>query len=212
MPDAGILATVMLLVGLFLLGLEFFVPSFGMILVMATLSLIVSFWSACKAWWGVSPYFFWTYIIMLTAGIPGSLMGAIALIQRTSLGNRIILSPGPQSEPAGSELAELIGKRGVSQSLMTPGGIVLVEETRLHAESIGMVIEPNTPVIVVATKASRVVVRPLTAADLAVPQTAQPEGHSTISEKTVDREERPGAVQEPNPLDFDIPEDYTRKS
>ena len=51
MPDAGVLATMLLVLGLFLLGLEFFIPSFGMILVIAVLSLIVSFWSACKAWW-----------------------------------------------------------------------------------------------------------------------------------------------------------------
>ncbi len=58
MPDAGVLATMLLVLGLFLLGLEFFIPSFGMILVIAALSLIVSFWSACKAWWGVNPFFF----------------------------------------------------------------------------------------------------------------------------------------------------------
>jgi membrane-bound ClpP family serine protease len=52
MPDAGILATVLLVVGLFLLGLEFFVPSFGLIGSLAAVSLVVSWWSASKAWGG----------------------------------------------------------------------------------------------------------------------------------------------------------------
>ena len=156
MPDAGILATVMLLVGLFLLGLEFFIPSFGMILVAAVVSLIVSFWSAYKAWWGVSPGFFWTYIILLTAGIPGSLMVAITLIRKTPLGNRMILKPAPVNEsPAPGPLDHLIGKSGISQSLMTPGGIVLIDGERLHSESLGMLIEPNSPVVAVAVRGKR---------------------------------------------------------
>lgn len=204
MPDAGILATVMLLVGLFLLGLEFFVPSFGMILVAAVISLIVSFWSAYKAWWSVSPSFFWTYIILLTAGIPGSLMGAITLIRKTPLGNRMILKPAIVNEsPTPGPLDHLIGKAGVSQTLMTPGGIVLIDGERLHSESLGMLIEPNSPVVAVAVRGNRVVVRLATSADL---QSSDPADSSQIvSTKTIT--DSPTAnSSEPNPLDFDFPQ------
>lgn len=209
MPDAGILATVMLLVGLFLLGLEFFVPSFGMILVAAVITLIVSFWSACKAWWGVNPGFFWTYVILLTAGIPGSLMGAITLIRKTSLGNRMILNPAPvNATPAPGPMNHLIGKSGISQSLMTPGGIVLIDGERIHAESLGMLIEPNSPVVVVATRANRVVVRPRTAADLDSAEPAEPNA-GDLQRKTSDQrpaDSSPGNSTEPSPLDFDFPQ------
>lgn len=204
MPDAGILATVMLLVGLFLLGLEFFVPSFGMILVAAVISLIVSFWSACKAWWGVNPQFFWMYIILLTAGIPGSLMGAITLIRKTPLGNRMILSPAPVNEtPAPGPLDHLVGKAGVSQTLMTPGGIVLVDGERTHAESIGMLIEPNSPVVVVATRGNRLVVRPGTPQDSesGEPAPSSPEVAASKPEDLL-----PRSSSEADPLDFDIPQ------
>jgi len=210
MPDAGILATVMLLVGLFLLGLEFFIPSFGMILVVAVVSLMVSFWSAWKAWWGVSPWFFWTYVAMLTAGIPGSLMGAIALIQSTSLGNRMILKGAPIVDKSLNPLNLLIGKQGSAQTLMMPGGMVLIDSQRQHAESIGMLIEPGTQVIVVAVRGSRVVVRPGTLADQ---QETVELRESRSPESLVVEEELPTeAVEEPNPLDFDIPEDYTGRS
>ncbi len=160
MPDAGVLATMLLVLGLFLLGLEFFIPSFGMILVIAALSLIVSFWSACKAWWGVNPFFFWTYVVLLIAGIPGSLLGAVTLLQKTSLGNRLILRPPPAEQKISNPLDQLIGQQGLAQTLLTPGGMVLINSERYHAESLGMLIESQTPVMVVATRANRIVVRP----------------------------------------------------
>lgn len=211
MPDAGILATVLLVVGLFLLGLEFFIPSMGMILVIASISLLVSFWSACKAWWGVNPFFFWTYVLILTGGIPGSLMAAITIIQKSSLGNRMILSPRPSVDvvPA-SPLETMIGKRGVSQTLMTPGGIVMIDLERFHAESVGMLIEPRTQVIVTGAKANRLVVRPLTAADDRPPAaSAHPD---SISSSRAESTSEPVSAEEPDPLDFDLPEDYTPNS
>lgn len=206
MPDAGILATLLLLVGLFLLGLEFFIPSMGMILITACLSLIVSFWSAWKAWWGTHPGFFWTYIVVLVAGVPGSLIGAVTLMQKTSLGNRFILKPTPVSEQLPpSPLEAMIGRSGVTQTLMTPGGIVVVDGERLHAESIGMIVEPNTPVIVVGARANRVVVRPRTDADDIPAQLHDAE--STMSPDASAEELRPASHSER--LDFDFPQDYT---
>ncbi len=205
MPDAGVLATVLLLAGLFLLALEFFIPTFGMMLIVASISLIVSFWSAYKAWWGTNPFLFWTYLTVLVAGIPGSLFGAITVMQRTSFGGRFILQPAPSTEKLQpNPLDALIGKQGITLTLMTPGGMVEIESERLHAESIGMVVEPQTAVIVVGAKANRVVVRPLTAEEAGIPR-----------EPTAGTESEPN--QPPHPegidrLDFDIPEDYTQRT
>jgi membrane-bound ClpP family serine protease len=211
MPDAGILASVLLVAGLFLLGLEFFIPSLGMILVIASISLIVSFWSACKAWWGVSPFFFWTYVVMLTAGIPGSLALAITIIQKTSLGNRLILPPAASSDVLSpNPLERMIGKRGISQSLMTPGGIVMIESERFHAESLGMLIEPRAHVIVIGAKASRLVVRPVTSAD--EQRAAAHDPPDVIAASLTEGTSPPLMIHEPDPLDFEIPEDYTRHS
>jgi membrane-bound ClpP family serine protease len=205
--DAGILATLLLVVGLFLLGLEFFIPSFGMILVFATVCLIVSFWSACKAWWGSSPYFFWTYTTVLVAGIPASLAGAVTLLQRTSLGNRLILPPAPSAEHLPENpLNALTGRHGLAQTLMTPGGIVLIDGERMHAESIGMLIEPQTEVIVVGARANRIVVRPLTTEDrTATAETAR----DVAAPETGPLNATAARTDDSGRLDFDIPEDYT---
>lgn len=226
MPDAGILATMLLLLGLFLLGLEFFVPSFGMILAIAVISLIVSFWSACKAWWGVNPAFFWTYVILLVAGIPGTMVGAVALMQKTSLGNRLILRPPPPAEKYTSNpLDEFIGQRGKALTLLTPGGMVSINSERFHAESLGMLIEPQTPVIVVTTRANRIVVRPWTADDDMASQrvaldplpVVEPDELNTAATSKNARIDDPTSLppdrnENGDRLDFEIPDDYTRSS
>ena len=226
MPDAGILATMLLLLGLFLLGLEFFIPSFGMLLAIATISLIVSFWSACKAWWGVNPAFFWMYVVVLVTGIPGSLLGAIAIMQNTSFGNRLILRPPPPDDKtATNPLDGMIGQRGTAQTLLTPGGMVSINSERFHAESLGMLIEPQTPVIVVATRANRIVVRPWTAEDENTSPSAAIEPLSLVDAEEPVSEETPktdrtdshasrllNGNENGERLDFDIPDDYTQSS
>ena len=86
----------------------------------------------------------------------------------------------------------------------------MIESERFHAESLGMLIEPKTPVVVVGAKASRIVVRPLTAAD---DQSLSVGVHpSSVSAPPVGRTSEPVTAEEPDPLDFDIPEDYTPDS
>ncbi len=211
MPDAGILATVMLLIGLLLLGVEFFIPSFGMIFICAALSLIVSLWAACKAWWGTNPGFFWSYIFVLVGGIPVSVFGTIALMQKSSFGSRMTLAPAPSAEKLPpNPLEEHVGRRGTAQNLMTPGGIVILDGERFHAESPGMMIEPGTAVLVIGAKASRLLVRPLLPSD-DQPQRldASTKGAAIAPEPVA---QTPESDLVPNPLDFDIPDDYTDSS
>ena len=224
MPDAGILATMLLLLGLFLLGLEFFIPSFGMILVIAAVALIVSFWSACKAWWGVNPAFFWTYVVVLVTGIPGSLIIAVALMQKTSLGNRLILRPPPPAEKTTpNPLDLLVGQRGTAQTLLTPGGMVSINSERFHAESLGMLIEPHTPVIVVAARSNRIVVRPWTKDDENASQRVALEPLPSVDTDDLNppatsknaRIDNRGSLpldgnESGDRLDFEIPDDYTQ--
>ncbi len=230
MPDAGILATVLLVLGLFLLALEFFIPSFGMIGITSLLCMVISFWSAWKAWGsGTNPVFFWTYVVFLCGGIPGTVIGSIYAIQYTSLGKVVVLQPPtPARNPR--LLDELIGRTGVASTLLTPGGMVTIDDNRYHAESIGMLIDPGTAVIVTDTTAQRVIVRPLTPAELnvtnrdstgsatkisAVHSPSGGDGGTTGASADAADAADPGkqlAVKSgptPGELDFDIPDDYT---
>lgn len=163
--DAGVLATVLLIVGLFLIALELMIPSFGIIGIAAGICLVISLWSAGQAWWGTSPGFFWTYTTFLILGIPGVTGGMLFVLQTTPLGKRVILqSPTLESvtplSKVRNELSELIGETGTAASLLTPGGMVEVKGRRYHAESVGMMVEPQTPIEVVGVRGTRVVVRP----------------------------------------------------
>ena len=117
MPDAAVLATVFLVVGLFLVAVELMIPSFGLIGLSATVCLVISVWSAYQAWWNQEPGFFWTYLTFLAAGVPTSLLGTWYLIQHTALGGFVILR-GPQHAKDGpslkmqSHLHDLIGHFG----------------------------------------------------------------------------------------------------
>ena len=162
LPDAGVLATILLIAGLFLLALELMIPSFGMIGILAALSLLISAWCAWQAWWEDSPGFFWTYAAFWILGIPGVLGGMLFVLQNTSLGDRIVLR-APDEEIAASEdtnpLGSLVGQLGEAASLLTPGGMVTVNGERYHAESPGMMIESGSAVKVIGIKSSRLVVR-----------------------------------------------------
>ncbi|MEZ6123426.1 MAG: NfeD family protein [Planctomycetaceae bacterium] len=171
MPDAGVLATILLIVGLFLLALELMIPSFGMIGIMSAVCLLISAWAAWQAWWGTSPGFFWTYAGFWVLGIPSVLGGVLFLLQNTSLGDRVVLKTPPVLgnsllHQEQQRLANLIGRIGTAGSLLTPGGMVVIDGERFHAESQGMVIDPGQPVRVVAVKSSRLVVAPATDEDL----------------------------------------------
>lgn len=163
MPDAGVMATILLILGLFLLALELMIPSFGMIGILSAISLLISAWCAWQAWWGTSPGFFWTYAAFWLLGIPAALGGALFLLQNTSLGDRLVLRGPPKTEDTTQKkvhaLEKLIGSIGVSKSLLTPGGMVEIEDQRYHAESRGMAIEPDTPIKVIELKGNRLVVR-----------------------------------------------------
>ena len=229
MPDAGVLATILLIAGLFLLILEFFIPSFGMIGIIAIVCLAVSSWSAWQAWGGGrNPVFFRTFVFFLVCGIPGTLSLGLYLLQYSAVGRAIVLQP-PKLSATVNPLEQLVGKRGLTQTMLTPGGMVEVQKNRYHAESLGMLIDPNSPIIVVDVRNNRLVVRPVTAetegsdeqtedqlnddsGQVAEPLVAESEKTSTKRPEPDQPQNHNAATkpdQKPAKLDFDIPEYYT---
>lgn len=168
-----ILSIALLLLGLGILVLELFVPSGGILGVLAALSFAGSIAVAFYA----DPRFGG---IMLTAAailIPALIAVGVHWWPNTPLG-RLILIQRPESDeeilPDGEEYQQLktiVGKRGVAKSKMLPSGIVSIDGKTFDAVSQGMAIEPGEQVLVVAVRTNRVVVRPLDASEL---QSAEP--------------------------------------
>jgi len=109
--------------------------------------------------------------------------GAFYVFPRTEYGRRMMNPPSlDEMEPFVAEterLSRLIGKIGTTLTRLGPGGMVLIEGERMHAESEGMLILTDTPVRVLALKGNRLLVRQVR--ESAVPQ--QIPGEEPLAER-----------------------------
>jgi membrane-bound serine protease (ClpP class) len=208
--DHATIAILMLFFGLALIIAEFFIPSGGMIAILAAICLSVSVWGAYQAWWETARSIWWSYLAMVALLIPVSAGGGLFLIQRTSLGRHVLLRAPDLEEvtPYAAEerhLRQMIGKRGETVSLLNPGGMVEVEGERFHCECPCMLIEAFQEVEVTGIKGNRLLVRPASGlVDRLLASRSQPDrqiDESSSGEPAADQ----GDDDAP-PLDFDIPQ------
>ena len=160
MTDALLWSILLLVLGLGLIALELFVPSGGVLGILAALAIIASIAVAFSGGWV-------TGVIMLVATmliLPLALAAAIHYWPRTPIG-RMILLETPQSEeevlpdrPEHRKLQDLIGKCGVAKTKMLPSGAVVIDGRVYDAIGEGMAIDPGQPVRVTAVRTNRIVV------------------------------------------------------
>lgn len=161
----GLLAVILLLVGLILLTAEVFLPSGGVLAICTTITLCLSLAAAYSAWFDRYPTVWWVFCGLVVVMIPTTLGGAFYVFPKTAVGRRALLE-APQLEdlePHAAETARLsqyVGKFGKTNSLLNPGGLVLVEGERLHAFSEGQMIDPGVLVEILEVRGTRVLVRP----------------------------------------------------
>ncbi len=164
MDSYGVFAILLLFVGIAILAAEVFIPSGGLLFCTTVLVLGGSVWCAYAAWWRTSPEAFWTFCGFLLMMVPAALIGAFSLLPRTKFGKKILLdAPDPDRvTPFAKEtarLTQLIGKQGVTQTLLNPGGMILIDGERHHAFTEGLLLEPGVNVEVAAVRSTRLLVR-----------------------------------------------------
>lgn len=160
---------VLLLAGVVIVGIELFVPSGGVLGVLAGLcflgSIGVAFMQSVQ-----------TGLIMLTvtaAIVPLVIAAGIHLWPSTPIGRRILgkLPEHPDEVLPDSEayrgLKGLLGRRGRTNCKMLPGGSISIDRRSYEAVSLGMAIDEHSPVEVVDVRIGRLVVRPCEEQDLA---------------------------------------------
>jgi len=215
----GTLAIILLVVSLILLLAEVFIPSGGLILITALVALVASIWLAWNQW-SDEPSILWAYFGTMIVVIPTSVGLMLYWLPRTSWGKRVLLDAPTQEEITGyndetAQLEQFIGKQGESLTLMNPGGMVLVEGERHHAESQGLLIEPRQPIEVVAVSGNRLVVCEISPEEMAPQQPADSEPSDQDSagqSPTGDLPDSPGSsfgkdeVADDRPLDFEVPQ------
>ena len=154
-------AILLLLLGISCLVLEMFIPSGGLLGVLAALSIIGAIALAFMA----GPIQGLAMTMFVTLLIPVMLAVAVKFWPETPLG-RLILLRRPQGADevlphteAYRTINALVGKRGVAKSMMLPSGVVLVEGKTYDAVSNGLPIEPGQNVRVIGIDTQRLVVR-----------------------------------------------------
>lgn len=197
--DAQFWAVALAFIGFCLIAAEFFVPSGGLIALSCAGSFVGSVVCAHSAWYQHSPKVFWAFSLGLGVLIPTFLVFFLRTLEQTSLGKNILLDKTDPDDvvPYKSEAAvleRLIGRVGTTITPMNPGGMVRVENERLHASTEGVLMGIGEVVEVIGVNGSRVIVR-----------RAKPGLLSAAGE--VSPEVTHSAPAEPERLDFDVPQD-----
>jgi membrane-bound ClpP family serine protease len=167
--DAMLWCFILLLIGMALIFLEIFIPSGGLLSLLAAGSfaatLVVGFRDSLYL--GTIMLGIITVLVPVAVGLalkwwPHTPLGKLILIKRPDSENDVL----PNTEPY-RRRKELVGKRGVAKTKLLPSGDVNIEGQIYDAISDGMAIEAGQAIKVVAVRTQRLVVRPLNAQELA---------------------------------------------
>lgn len=159
-------AVVLLAVAIGIVALEMFIPSGGLLGVMAAVAMISSIVVIFK-YYGVAAGSLYLLFNALLA--PIVIVLALKWWPHTPIGRKMLnLAPGDNdhitSTPTYDEYKELLGKHGVAETKMLPSGIVKIDGQRFDAVGQGVAIDPGQNVEVVAVEGNRIIVRPTLAA------------------------------------------------
>lgn len=165
-----LLATALIILGLILLIAEVFIPSGGVLFVLALVSLIAGitmiFFIPESRGGGVTAGLITVSIVFVL--IPMAVGIAFYYWPKTPFGKRFILTAPqaedehlPQAFPERADYTQLKGQVGRALSPLRPSGIVLIQGRRIDAETEGVFVEAGQFVRVVDTRPSYVIVRPL---------------------------------------------------
>jgi membrane-bound ClpP family serine protease len=150
-------ATLLMILGCVLVALEVFIPSGGVLSLLAAAALIGSVLIAFRR----GPVTGFAFTVTMLVAVPAALTLAIKYFPKTPMG-RAILGELPKEEEVRPEdpRRALIGRVGVARSKMLPSGAIEIDGQMVDAMSQGQVIEPGQYVVVVEVRGNRVVVRP----------------------------------------------------
>lgn len=144
-------------IGIILLIVEVFMPGFGLPGIAGLLLLgvsIVMTWMSHGAYAGLGA----TLVVLAIGGIVLSLSLKSATSGRISR-SALILKDTTQTPREEPKLERLIGVKGVSQTVLRPAGIALVDGQRINVVTRGEFIGKDEQVVIEEIEGARVIVR-----------------------------------------------------
>lgn len=150
-------SVLLMLLGCALVVLEVFIPSGGVISVLAGVSFIGAILLAFQR----GPTTGFVFTATTVVAVPLMLVLAFKYWPKTPMGKSFLGELPKEEEVAPDDpRRSLVGRVGVVRSKMLPSGAVEIDGQMIDAMSQGQAIEPGTYVTVVEVRANRVVVRP----------------------------------------------------
>ena len=163
--DPSILTAIVLVgLGLLFVLIELTVGTDGSLLILAVVCWVGASWFAWDGWASRQGWDWWAYALAVFVGIPAAIAGVLSLLPDSPAGKKLFTTPDPDKVRPFSEEADLwreslIGELVKSVTLMNPGGMVLIDGERHHAESQGLPIEPDQIVEIIDVRSNRFIVR-----------------------------------------------------
>ena len=154
-------AILLMIIGCVLVVLEVFIPSGGIISILAGVSFLAAIFMAFQEGPTTGPGIGLAFTAITVLVVPTLLALAFKLWPRTPMG-KSFLGALPTDEEVLPEdpRRALIGRVGVARTKMLPSGAVEVDGQMIDAVSQGQAIEPGAYVVISEVRANRVVVRP----------------------------------------------------
>ncbi len=156
-------AILLLILGIVLVMMEAFVPSGGIIGVLAAIALVSSMVFAFKESDGIG----FAFLGIVVLCVPAAVIIGLKIFPKTPIGRRVILKPSVESpEERGKagvseqDFSLLQGKLGKSVTPLRPSGIVEVNDQRYSAVAEGEMIDKNVDITVVRIEGNSIVVEP----------------------------------------------------
>ena len=148
--------------GMFVMCFELFVPSAGMLGIVAIIFLV----SGIIVGFTVSFSLGMTLMIVTLLAILLLFALMVKIWPKTPIGRRILLTPVdspddvlPHSKYL-DDIRETVGQLGIAKTKMLPSGIVMINGKKFDALSDGLPIDQGAAIKVVAIKGNRIVVQP----------------------------------------------------
>jgi membrane-bound serine protease (ClpP class) len=154
-------AILLMVVGCVLVVLEVFIPSGGIISILAAVSFLASIFIAFQDGPTTGPTMGLVFIVTTLLAVPTLVALAFKYWPKTPMGKAFLGELPTDAEVLPEDpRRSLVGRVGIARTKMLPSGAVEIDGQIIDAVTQGQAIEPGSYVVVSEVRANRVVVRP----------------------------------------------------